>query len=51
LPIASGERYAAGIPGARIISFDKCGHVPPIEKAEEFVSAVTTFLSGATPAH
>jgi pimeloyl-ACP methyl ester carboxylesterase len=51
LPIASGERYAAGIPGARMISFDKCGHVPPIEKAEEFVSAVTAFLSGAAPAH
>jgi triacylglycerol lipase len=51
LPIASGERYAAGIPGARIISFDKCGHVPPIEKAEEFVSSVTTFLSGAAPVH
>ncbi|HEV3375215.1 MAG TPA: alpha/beta hydrolase [Candidatus Acidoferrum sp.] len=51
LPIASGERYAAGIPGARMISFDKCGHVPPIEKAEEFVSAVTAFLSGTAPAH
>jgi pimeloyl-ACP methyl ester carboxylesterase len=51
LPIASGERYAAGIPGARLVSFDKCGHVPPIEKAEEFVSAVTAFLSGAASAH
>jgi pimeloyl-ACP methyl ester carboxylesterase len=51
LPIASGERYAAGIPGARMISFEKCGHVPPIEKTEEFVSAVTAFLSGAAPAH
>ncbi|MFI5059742.1 MAG: alpha/beta fold hydrolase [Candidatus Acidiferrales bacterium] len=51
LPIANGERYAAGIPGARMISFDKCGHVPPIEKAEEFVSAVTAFLSGTAPAH
>jgi pimeloyl-ACP methyl ester carboxylesterase len=51
LPIANGERYAAGIPGARMISFDKCGHVPPIEKAEEFVSAVTAFLSGAALAH
>jgi pimeloyl-ACP methyl ester carboxylesterase len=51
LPIASGERYAAGIPGARLVSFDKCGHVPPIEKPVEFVSAVTAFLSGAAPAH
>ena len=50
LPIASGERYAAGIAGAKLVSFEKCGHVPPIEKTEEFVGAVTAFLSGAAPA-
>ena len=50
LPIASGERYAAGIAGAKLVSFDKCGHVPPIEKTEEFLSAVTGFLGGAAPA-
>ena len=44
LPLSSGERYAAGIPGARLVSFDKCGHVPPREKPAEFVSAVTAFL-------
>jgi pimeloyl-ACP methyl ester carboxylesterase len=46
LPIVSGERYAAGIAGAKLVSFDKCGHVPPIEKTQEFVAAVTAFLSG-----
>lgn len=52
LPIAAGERYAAGIAGAKLVSFDKCGHVPPIEKTEEFVAAVTGFLGGgATAAH
>lgn len=52
LPIASGEHYAAGIAGAKLVSFDKCGHVPPIEKTEEFVAAVTAFLNaGAAPAH
>jgi pimeloyl-ACP methyl ester carboxylesterase len=52
LPIASGERYAAGIAGAKLVSFDKCGHVPPIEKTEEFVAAVTSFLGGeAATAH
>ena len=50
LPIDSGERYAAGIPGARLVSFDKCGHVPPVEKTADFVAAVTAFLDGATPA-
>jgi len=51
LPIASGERYAAGIAGAKLVSFDKCGHVPPIEKTEEFLAAVTAFLGGAAAAH
>jgi len=52
LPIASGEKYAAGIAGAKLVSFDKCGHVPPIEKTEEFVAAVTGFLGGgAATAH
>jgi pimeloyl-ACP methyl ester carboxylesterase len=52
VPIASGERYAAGIAGAKLVSFDKCGHVPPFEKTEEFVAAVTAFLGGgAARAH
>ena len=52
LPIASGERYAAGIAGAKLVSFEKCGHVPPIEKTEEFIAAVVAFLgSGGTAAH
>ena len=50
LPIASGERYAAGIPGAKLVSFDKCGHVPAVEKAEEFLAAVMSFLGGAAAA-
>jgi pimeloyl-ACP methyl ester carboxylesterase len=52
LPIAAGERYAAGIAGAKLVSFEKCGHVPAIEKTEEFLAAVVAFLgSGATAAH
>jgi pimeloyl-ACP methyl ester carboxylesterase len=50
LPIVSGERYAAGIAGAKLVSFDKCGHVPPIEKTEEFLAAVTGFLGGGAAA-
>ena len=50
LPIASGERYAAGIAGAKLVSFDKCGHVPAVEKTEEFLEAVTAFLGGAAAA-
>jgi pimeloyl-ACP methyl ester carboxylesterase len=46
LPISSGERYAAGIAGAKLVSFDKCGHVPPVEKTQEFLAAVAAFLGG-----
>lgn len=48
LPIASGERYAAGIPGAKLVSFEHCGHVPPVEKTAEFLSAVEAFMNQAT---
>jgi len=48
IPMAMGERYAAGIAGAKLVSFDKCGHVPPIEKTEEFAVAVAAFLGGST---
>jgi pimeloyl-ACP methyl ester carboxylesterase len=51
LPMTSGERYAAGITGAKMVSFDKCGHAPPIEKTEEFLSAVTGFLGAGTARH
>jgi pimeloyl-ACP methyl ester carboxylesterase len=44
LPIDSGDRYAKGIAGAKLVTFDNCGHVPPVEKATEFVAAVTPFL-------
>jgi len=50
LPIGSGERYVAGIAGAKLVSFEKCGHVPPIEKTEEFLGAVTAFLGGVAAA-
>jgi len=46
LPIESGERFSKEIPGAKLVSFDQCGHVPPVEKTTEFVSAVTGFLDG-----
>ena len=48
LPITSGERYAAGIAGAKLVSFDQCGHVPPVEKTAEFLPTVEAFLDGAT---
>jgi pimeloyl-ACP methyl ester carboxylesterase len=46
VPFTSGQRYAAGIPGAHLVAFDKCGHVPPAEKTTDFIAAVTSFLDG-----
>jgi len=51
IPVAMGERYAAGIAGAKLVSFDKCGHVPGTEKTEEFLAAVTAFLGGGAATH
>lgn len=52
IPLANGERYAAGIAGARFVSFDKCGHVPAAEHTPEFLAALGDFLrGGSTPAH
>jgi pimeloyl-ACP methyl ester carboxylesterase len=48
LPISSGERYAAGIAGAKLVSFEHCGHVPPVEKTSEFVPLVEAFIDGAS---
>ena len=50
LPIGAGERYTAGIRGAKLVSFEKCGHVPAMEKTEEFLAAVTEFLGGGAAA-
>jgi pimeloyl-ACP methyl ester carboxylesterase len=44
LPVAHGEAYAAGIPGARLVTIDRCGHLPPVEQPEPFAEAVLGFL-------
>jgi 2-hydroxy-6-oxonona-2,4-dienedioate hydrolase len=44
VPLASGERFREGIAGAKLLVFDHCGHVPQIEKAEEFNQALLEFL-------
>lgn len=45
LAVESAERFHVGIPGARLVVFDHCGHVPQIEKPEEFNRAVLDFLA------
>jgi len=45
IPLANGERYAAGIAGAKLVTFDKCGHVPAAEHTAEFLAAIEQFLA------
>jgi pimeloyl-ACP methyl ester carboxylesterase len=36
--------YQKAIPGAKLVMIPKCGHVPQIEKPDDFVAALETFL-------
>jgi pimeloyl-ACP methyl ester carboxylesterase len=45
LPIAHAHRAAEGLPNARLHIFDLCGHLPNIERADEFNELVASFLS------
>ncbi|MFL6214840.1 MAG: alpha/beta fold hydrolase [Blastocatellia bacterium] len=45
-PMWMAERFKKEINGSEIVVFDKCGHVPQMEKAAEFNAAVMKFLSG-----
>jgi len=45
LPVAHAHQAAKRLPNARLHIFDPCGHVPNIERAEEFNALVTDFLS------
>lgn len=46
-PLAMGEAFAKDIPGAQLLVFDQCAHVPQLEKPAEFNAAVLKFLAGA----
>jgi pimeloyl-ACP methyl ester carboxylesterase len=46
IPLAHGQAYADGIPGARLEVLDDCAHLPPFEQPELFVQTVSPFLLG-----
>ena len=46
IPLAYGEAYARGIPGARLEILDRCGHLPPFEHPERLAELVLAFLDG-----
>jgi pimeloyl-ACP methyl ester carboxylesterase len=44
IPLAYGEAYARGIPGAKLVTIERCGHLPPFEQPDRFLEAVEAFL-------
>jgi pimeloyl-ACP methyl ester carboxylesterase len=46
IPLAHGQEYAKLIPGARLEIIERCGHMLPYEKSEDFVRMATQFLQG-----
>ncbi|MDT4969420.1 MAG: hypothetical protein QOJ64_4157 [Acidobacteriota bacterium] len=47
LPLADGQRFQKAIPNSQLLVFDKCGHVPQVEKVAEFNAALLKFLEAA----
>ena len=45
IPLSAGERIHESIPGSQLTVIDDCGHQPEIEKTDEFVRIVKSFLS------
>jgi pimeloyl-ACP methyl ester carboxylesterase len=45
-PLSMAQQFARAIPGAQLRVIAQCGHLPPIEKPEEFAAAVLAFLGG-----
>lgn len=46
VPAANSRRLAALLPGARLVEFGCCGHMPQEEEAGRFVEEVVAFLNG-----
>lgn len=44
IPLSSAERFQKAISGAKLVVLNQCGHVPEIEKPQEFNQALLDFL-------
>lgn len=48
IPASASEEIAAAIPGARLVRFGGCGHMPHLERHDEFIAAIDQWLGGLT---
>jgi len=48
VPQAYGAAYQALVPGSKLKIFAECGHLSQVEKPDEFVEAVTSFIREAS---
>lgn len=46
IPLDQADRFAKGIPGARLVVFENTGHLPQYERPKEFYGAVKGFVTG-----
>jgi pimeloyl-ACP methyl ester carboxylesterase len=44
VPLSVAELYNQRIAGSKLVAFDKCGHMPEVEKSAEFIKEVEGFL-------
>ena len=44
VPPVYGEAFLKAIPGSRLVTLEKSGHLPMLEEQEAFVQTVTNFL-------
>jgi pimeloyl-ACP methyl ester carboxylesterase len=44
VPLNAGQVYNQKIAGSKLVTFDNCGHMPEVEKTEDFLREVRNFL-------
>jgi pimeloyl-ACP methyl ester carboxylesterase len=49
IPLAAGQKMNTLIPGSKLLTLEKCGHVPQEEMPERVVSEITTFIQQQQP--
>lgn len=49
IPVGDAERFAAALPGSRVVVLDRCGHMPQEERPEEVARLIEDFAPRGGP--